>query len=39
MFCVDKGNTELLSFLNDSIRELKNSGELDKIIQKYIDQE
>lgn len=39
MFCVDKGNTELLSFLNDSIFKLKNSGELDKIIQKYIDQE
>lgn len=33
---VKKGNTELLSKINETIKELKASGEFDKIIDKYI---
>jgi polar amino acid transport system substrate-binding protein len=32
---VKKGNTELLKTINEVIGELKSSGELDKIIDKY----
>lgn len=34
--CVNKGNTELLDKLNSALGELKESGELQKIIDKYI---
>ena len=33
---VKKGNTELLKQINDAIKELKESGELQKIFDKYI---
>lgn len=34
---VKKGNTEILNMLNEAIDEMKNSGELQRIIDKYID--
>lgn len=34
---VKKGNTEILNMLNEGIDELKASGELQKIIDKYIE--
>lgn len=36
---VKKGNTELLEKMNGAIRELKESGELQKIVDKYITAE
>ncbi len=33
---VKKGNTELLEKMNAAIKELKDSGELQKIVDKYI---
>ena len=37
--CVKKGNTELLEGINAAIANLKESGELDKIVAKYITAE
>lgn len=37
--CVNKGNTEILDAINEVIRELKESGELDEIISNYITAE
>lgn len=37
--CVKKGNTELLNGINEAIAALKESGELQKIIDKYITAE
>lgn len=34
---VKKGNTEILEMLNSAIDEMKSNGELQKIIDKYID--
>ena len=34
-----KGNTELLEKMNAAIKELKESGELQKIVDKYITAE
>ena len=34
---VKKGNSEILDLLNSGIREMKSSGELQKIIDKYIN--
>ena len=36
---VNKGNEELLTQLNDAIKELKESGKLDEIVAKYISAE
>lgn len=36
---VKKGNTEILNAVNDAIAKLKESGELDKIIAKYISED
>lgn len=36
---VKKGNTELLEQINTVIQELKDSGEMDEIIGKYITAE
>ncbi|NBI71849.1 basic amino acid ABC transporter substrate-binding protein [Clostridiaceae bacterium] len=37
--CVEKGNTELLEGINAAIASLKESGELQKIVDKYITAE
>lgn len=37
--CVKKGNTELLTGINEAIAKLKESGELQKIVDKYITAE
>ena len=37
--CVDKGNTELLNKINAALKELKEDGTIDKIINKYIPAE
>lgn len=37
--CVDKGNTELLNKINTALKELKEDGTIDKIINKYIPAE
>lgn len=34
--CVQKGNDELLNKINDALKELKDSGKLDEIVEKYI---
>jgi len=34
---VKKGNTELLDKLNAELKKLKESGKIDEISQKYID--
>ncbi len=34
--CVAKGNDELLTKINDALKELKESGKLDEIVEKYI---
>ena len=34
--CVQKGNTELLDKINEALKELKESGKLDEIVEKYI---
>lgn len=36
-FCVAKGNTELLEKANTFLKELKDSGDLDKIINSFFD--
>lgn len=37
--CVDKGNTELLNKINAALKELKEDGTIDKIIEQYIPAE
>ena len=37
--CVKKGNTELVEGINAAIANLKESGELQKIVDKYITAE
>lgn len=37
--CVKKGNTELLESINEAIAQLKASGELEAIVDKYISAE
>ncbi len=36
---VKKGNTDLLNLLNDVLKELQDSGDLDAIVDKYIGEE
>ena len=36
---VKKGNTELVDLINETLKEMKDSGDLQKIFDKYLAQE
>ena len=35
VFCIEKGNTELVQIINDGLAKVKKSGEYDDLYQKY----
>ena len=35
VFCIEKGNTELVQIINDGLEKVKKSGKYDDLYQKY----